>query len=157
MPPSPLERPYPLLSAQNIAALPETPFVHPLNPKAVRHTRSLGEAVGFDHLGVSLVRVAPGDESTQFHTHLVEEEFIYILAGRGLADIGHDTFEVGTGDFMGFVAGSLPHAMRNPFSEDLVYLVGGLRLEYDVCDYPRLNKRLYRTGDRRIYAELGEQ
>lgn len=141
--------PHPLLSAQAIAAMAEQTFVHPLNPKAIRHTRSLGQEIGFDHIGLNLVRVAPGDESTEFHAHQIEEEFIYILSGRGLADIGADTFEVGAGDFMGFVAGSLPHALRNPFDADLVYLVGGLHLEYDICDYPRQHQRMYRTGDRR--------
>ncbi|PSN17849.1 cupin [filamentous cyanobacterium CCP5] len=149
--------PHPLLSAQVIAAMPEQIFVHPLNPKAVRHTRSLGQGIGFEHIGLHLVRVAPGDESTEFHTHQIEEEFLYILSGRGLAEIGNQTVEVGAGDFMGFVAGGLPHAMRNPFTADLVYLAGGLHLEYDICDYPRQAKRIYRTGDRRTYVSVEDQ
>lgn len=151
-----MPRPHPLLTAATISALPESSFVHPLNPKAIRHSRSLGDASGFEHIGVHLVRVAPGHDSTQYHVHQAEEEFIYILSGRGLAEIGNDTFEIGPGDFMGFVAGGLAHSLSNPFGEDLVYLVGGMRLEFDICDYPRVNRRLYRRGEQREYVELEE-
>jgi len=49
-------------------------------------------------------------------------------------------------DFMGFVAASLPHNLTNPETEDLVYLVGGSRLPFDICDYPRIRKRRYRIN-----------
>lgn len=151
---TPSSRPHPLLSARAIAQMPEQVFIHPLNPKAIRHTKSLGTAIGFDHLGIHLIRLAPGDDSTQHHTHQIEEEFIYVIAGRGLALIGTDAHEVGPGDFMGFVAGSLPHSLSNPFAVDLVYLVGGLNLEYDICDYPKLGQRMYRIGETRTYTSL---
>ncbi|MBD2106986.1 cupin domain-containing protein [Nodosilinea sp. FACHB-13] len=151
-----MHRSHPLLTADAIAALPESTFVHPLNPRAIRHGRSLGDAVGFEHIGVHLVRVEPGHDSTQYHVHQAEEEFIYILSGRGLAEIGDETMEVGPGDFMGFAAGGLAHGLSNPFTEDLVYLVGGMRLEFDICDYPKVNTRLYRRGDQRDYVDLAE-
>ncbi|MBD1875933.1 cupin domain-containing protein [Nodosilinea sp. FACHB-131] len=147
---------HPLLTAAAIAALPESTFVHPLNPRAIRHGRSLGDAVGFEHIGVHLVRVEPGHDSTQYHVHQAEEEFIYILSGRGLAEIGDETVEVSPGDFMGFAAGGLAHSLSNPFTEDLVYLVGGMRLEFDICDYSRVNTRMYRRGDQREYVDLAE-
>lgn len=151
-----MHRSHPLLTAAAIAALPESTFVHPLNPRAIRHGRSLGDAVGFEHIGVHLVRVEPGHDSTQYHVHQAEEEFIYILSGRGLAEIGDETVEVGPGDFMGFAVGGLAHSLSNPFTEDLVYLVGGMRLEFDICDYPRVNTRMYRRGDQREYVGLAE-
>jgi uncharacterized cupin superfamily protein len=33
--------------------------------------------------------------------------------------------------------------MKNSGSETLVYLVGGGRPDFDVCNYPKLKKRLY--------------
>lgn len=146
--------PHPLLTADAIAQMPEQVFVHPLNPRAIRQTKSLGDGVGFHHLGVHLVRVAPGHDSTQYHVHQLEEEFIYILSGRGLAEIGDQTVEVGPGDFLGFAAKGLAHNLTNAFEQDLVYLVGGMRLEYDICDYPKLGKRLYRAGENRKYVDL---
>jgi uncharacterized cupin superfamily protein len=79
--------PHPLLKAAAIAALPEYAFVHPLNANAVRHTRSLAGTTGCQHLGVYLVRVKPGHHSTEYHRHRGEEEFLYILSGRGIATI----------------------------------------------------------------------
>lgn len=132
--------------------MPEEKFVHPLNHGAVRWTRSLGDATGLKSIGVHLVRVAPGQETTEFHSHHHDEEWIYVLSGRATAQIGQETFEVNPGDFMGFVAGSAPHAMRNAGQEDLVYLVGGNRLPFDVCDYPRLRKRRYRTDGKSYFV-----
>jgi len=146
--------PQPLLKASAIAALAEDVFVHPLNPKAIRHGKSLGDATGLHHIGIHLVRVEPGHDSTQYHVHQAEEEFIYILAGRGLADLGDDVLEVGPGDFMGFAAGGVAHSLSNPFEEDLVYLMGGMRLDFDICDYPRANIRMYRRGLLSEYAAL---
>jgi uncharacterized cupin superfamily protein len=140
-----------LLKADQIAAMPETVKIHSLNSDAVRYTRSLGDALGLTHISVHLVRVQPGKETTQFHFHHQEEEFLYILSGRGIAEIGDRAIEVGAGDFLGFTAPSLPHTLKNPFDEDLVYLMGGERSKFDVCDYPRLQKRLYRAdGDRQL-------
>jgi len=135
-----------LLNAEQIKALPEKRFVHPLNAEAVRHTRSLGDATGLSSLGVHLVRLTPGRESTEYHFHHQDEEWIYVLSGRGTATIGGEEHEVGAGDFMGFVVRSAPHTLRNPHAEDLVYLVGGNRLPFDVCDYPRIRKRRYRMN-----------
>lgn len=143
-----------LLTAEAIANLPEQVFTHPLNANAIRHTKSLTEVTGGMHLGVYLVRVTPGHDSTEYHRHLGEEEFIYILSGRGMAEIGHDTLEVKPGDFMGFPPGSAAHRMYNPYEADLVYLMGGTNLDYDVCDYPRQGQRMYRVGDRRTYTSL---
>lgn len=145
--------PHPLLKANQIAAQSEQVFVHKLNPQAVRHTRSLGDLTGLVSLGVHLVRLVPGRESTEFHFHVHDEEWIYILSGRGMAEIGDKKFEVGAGDFMGFAAGSLPHAMSNPFEVDLVYLVGGNRLPFDICDYPRLRKRRYRVNGKNEFVD----
>jgi uncharacterized cupin superfamily protein len=55
---------------------------------------------------------------------------------------------------MGFVAGSLPHSLTNPHVEDLVYLVGGNRLPFDVCDYPRVRMRRYRSSGTNEYVSL---
>ena len=56
----------------------------------MRHTRSLGDQLGLTDLGVHLVRVEPGHDSTQFHFHHQDEEFLYILEGSGIAEIGDE-------------------------------------------------------------------
>ncbi|WP_299403262.1 cupin domain-containing protein [Acaryochloris sp. IP29b_bin.148] len=141
-----------LVQAFAIQESPEQRFQHPLNSNAVRHTKSIGDWVGLERLGVHLVRVEPGRDTTQFHYHHQEEEFIYILSGKGIAAIGEAEYEVGPGDFIGFTAPSQPHCLSNPFDQDLVYLMGGERRSVDICDYPKLRQRLVRNGeDRQLY------
>ena len=143
-----------LIKASKIGGIPEMANQHPLNSNAVRHTKSLSEMVGMKHLGIHLVRVEPGQETTEFHFHHHEEEFIYILSGRGIAEIGETQFEVVAGDFMGFTAPSLPHCIKNNFDVDLVYLMGGEHRTVDVCDYPRLRKRLIRVNQEEYSVDL---
>lgn len=150
----PSDKPHPLLKAEKIAAMEQDIRVHQFNSNAVRHTRSLGDLTGLETLGVHLVRVEPGRESTQFHSHQVDEEFLYILSGHGIAEIGDESFEVGPGDFMGFTAHSLPHTMTNPYAEDLTYLMAGNRNNIDICDYPRIRRRMYRVDGKKEFVDL---
>lgn len=133
-----------LVRAKDRNAQAEHIFHHPLNPNSEVGIRSLSDLVGLQRLGMHILRVPPGKESFVYHTHRVEEEFIYILSGRGIAEIGDESFEVGPGDFMGFPTPSVGHHLKNPFEEDLVYLSGGERKETEIADFPRLNKRLVR-------------
>lgn len=142
-----------LLRSADIQALAETRRPHPLNSALVRHTRSLGDATGLSTIGVHFVRLEQGDTSSVHHYHHQDEEWVYILSGRGTAEIGDEKYDVEAGDFMGFVAGSLPHCLHNPNAEDLVYLVGGNRLPFDVCDYPRVGKRRYRINGQNVYVD----
>lgn len=119
---------------------------HPLNPNSHLWMRPLGRLTGLQRVGVSLARVPPGKESFIYHSHQHEEEFVYILAGRGIAEIDNEEFEVGPGDFMGFPAPSVAHHLRNPFDVDLVYLMGGEHHDVEIADFPRLRKRLIRDG-----------
>ena len=59
---------------------------------------------------------------------------------------------------MGFPAPGIAHLLRNPFGEDLVYLMGGEAVALDVLDYPTLGKRylLHYAGGPPDFYELGE-
>jgi len=139
-----------LLRAADIDAIEPFESRHQFNDNAVRSTRTLGTLVGLERIGVHLVRLAPGRESTQFHYHDADEEFLYVLAGRGVAEIGDRTYEVGPGDFMGFPAPSEGHSLKNPFDEDLVYLMVGERNANDVVHYPRIRRSMLKgPGGRR--------
>jgi uncharacterized cupin superfamily protein len=142
-----------LLKAFEVQALNEVARAHPLDPAIVRHTRSLGDAVGLSAIGIHLVRLKEGASSSVHHFHHQDEEWVYILSGRGVTEIGDATHEVAAGDFMGFVAGSEAHSLHNPHAEDLVYLVGGNRLPFDICDYPRVGKRRYRINGKNVYVD----
>ena len=122
-------------------------YSHPLNPKSEMRGISLSSLTGLERVGLNLIRIPPGKEANIYHTHGVEEEFFYILSGRGVAEIDDKQHEVGPGDFMGFPAPSVGHALKNPSSnEDLVYLVGGERGKLEFATFPRLGKSLIRQG-----------
>lgn len=137
-----------ILKKKEIDELSEHSFVHPLNSKAIRHTKSLGDIVGLSLMGIHLVRVEPGDETTQHHNHECSDEFIYILRGSATLELGSEIHELESGDFIGFPAGGETHSMINSGSTDLVYLVGGNRPDFDCCNYPKINKKLYRVGQK---------
>jgi uncharacterized cupin superfamily protein len=150
------DRPQAALSSAQIDELDEGRFQHPLNANSEVFIRSLSEAVGMRQVGVHLARVPPGKESFAYHTHHYEEEFLYILSGRGVADIDGREVEVGPGDFLGFKAPSVGHQLRNPFDDDLVYLMGGERREYEIADFPRLRKRLIRDRDKAYFVHVAD-
>lgn len=122
-------------------------FSHPWNPNSEIHGVRFSSLVGFSRVGLWRVRVPPGKESFAYHSHQREEEWIFILSGRGLAEIDGEEYEVGAGDFMGFPAPQPPHHLKNASeTEDLIYLMGGEALDMDIADYPRLGKRMVRNG-----------
>ena len=122
--------------------MPERRHQHQFNANAVRLTRSIGAALGLERIGVHIVRLTPGRDSTTHHYHDADEEFIYVLSGNGVARIGSEERTIGPGDFMAFPAPSAAHSLRNPAQHetDLVYLVGGENRYPDVVHYPDDNK-----------------
>ena len=137
------------LSAEKIAAMEGVRRVHTLNPADIRMDKSLGDEVGLKNIGIHLITIAPGDKSTEFHTHRYEDEAIYVLSGRGTEIMGETKQKIGPGDFIGFPAGGDAHETINDGTEPLVCLVIGQRLPQDVVDYPRRGKRLYRNSGQR--------
>jgi uncharacterized cupin superfamily protein len=123
----------------------EESMSHPLNPRSQVHGHSLSDVIGLQRMGVHILRVPPGKESFAYHRHFGEEEFLYVLSGRGVAEIEGEDHEVGPGDFLGFPIG-VAHHLRNPFEEDLVYLSGGERHPLEVAEFPGLGKYLVRVG-----------
>lgn len=141
-----------LLRSADIQALPEIETQHQFNSNAIRHARTLSSATGMERIGIHIVRIEPGHDSTTHHYHEADEEFIYVLSGRGRARIGDDEFEVEGGDFMGFGAPSPAHSMHNPYAEDLVYLMGGERWATDVVHYPDIKRSMIKANGRRTWA-----
>jgi uncharacterized cupin superfamily protein len=122
-------------------------FSHPWNPQSEMLGTQLARSVGLKRTGVNFIRVPAGKESYVYHSHQYEEEWVYVLSGRAIALIDDTDFEVGPGDFIGFPAPSVPHLVRNPGPEDLVYLSGGENREFEVADFPKLGKRMVRRGN----------
>lgn len=144
------------LSAKQIAAMQSVRRVHQLNAAAIREDKSLGDEAGLNNIGIHLITIAPGDKSTEFHSHKYEDEAIYVLSGRGTEAIGNETYKIGPGDFIGLPAGGPAHETTNDGSEPLVCLVIGQRLPQDVVDYPHQGKRLYRNSGQRDMVDVAQ-
>lgn len=138
-------KPQPLVRAEDHQDQ-RSKFSHPLNPASEVELSPLSRLAGLERAGVSLARLAPGKESFAYHSHLREEEWIYILSGEGTADIDGEEHAVRAGDFMGFPTPSVAHNLRNTGTEELVYLMGGECLDIEVADFPQHGLRMLRQG-----------
>lgn len=134
-----------IVRAADIAAHSQE-FTHPWNPDSQMIGMQVSRSVGLKRAAVNFIRVPAGKESYVYHSHQHEEEWVYVLSGRAIALIDGEEYEVGAGDFIGFPTPSVAHLLRNPGPEELAYLTGGENLAYDVAEFPRLGKRMVRTG-----------
>ena len=101
-----------------------------------RSWHRLGVAAGLTHLGVNLVRLAPGAWSSQRHWHTHEDEFVYVLSGELVlvADAGEEVLVAG--DSAGFPAGVRNgHCLQNRSPADATFLVAGNRSNEDGGEY----------------------
>jgi len=134
-----------LVRADEIESMQGLRKAHFLNNNAVRINKSLGDLTGLTGLGIHIIEVEPGCDTTEFHLHHHEDECIFILEGEATATIGDDQFAVSAGDFIGYRKGGLPHSVTNTGSTTLKCLVAGERLPHDVGDYPNKKKRIFRN------------
>lgn len=142
-----------LIPAAEIAQLTERRNVHQFNDKAIRHTKSLGDLAGLTTMGIHLVRVEPGDETTQHHNHEISDEFVYILAGNGTLYLGDDAHPISAGDFAGFARNGPAHSMKNTGNVDLIYLMGGGRPPVDICNYPNIARKMWIVNGEKEYVD----
>ena len=109
-----------------------------------RRRWKLGDAAGLDQFGVNLLRLPPGQWSSQRHWQHGEDEFVYVLAGEVVlvTDAGEETLRAG--DCAGFKAG-VPdgHCLQNRSQAEAVLLEVGTRLPGgDEVTYPDIDLHL---------------
>jgi uncharacterized cupin superfamily protein len=120
---------------------------HPFNPRSQIFMTRLSDPAGMTRIGVSLARVPPGKESFIPHAHTLNEEWVYVLEGRGSVLLGDQEHEIGPGDFLGFPIDGTIHHLTNTGDVDLVFLQGGERREGDAGRFPTLGKLGIMLGD----------
>jgi uncharacterized cupin superfamily protein len=126
-------------------------YRHPQNPRAEVHLSALSRPAGMRRVAVVHARLPGGKESYVHHVHQGQEEWMFVVSGRGMAGIGDAEHEIGPGDFLGFPAGGPAHDTRALEGGDLVYVQGGdawTRTSVDVVDFPRLGLRRTFVGTR---------
>ena len=121
----------------DIAAVPERkgtgypPQFNALSAERIR--QRLGDAGGLTDFGVILMRLPPGNWSSQRHWHSHEDEFVYLLEGElVLIEDGGETV-LSAGDCAAFPKGSgNGHHMINRSAVAAVYLEVGTRSAADL-------------------------
>ncbi len=102
-----------------------------------REKRPLGELFGLGNFGVNLTRLAPGAVSALRHAHLVQDEFIYILAGEPVLRTDAGDTPLAPGMCAGFPKGSGDaHQLYNPGPAEVLYLEVGDRSPGEQVSYP---------------------
>ena len=121
----------------DIAAVPEregSGYRQPFDaPCAERVRQRLGNAGELTDFGVNLMRLPPGNWSSQRHWHSDEDEFVYVLAGElTLIEDGGQTV-LRAGDCAAFPKGSgNGHHLINKSGAMATYLEVGARSPADV-------------------------
>ena len=122
------------IDAQKGQSLYPEPFAQYVSGRV---KRKLGDAFGLSNFGVNLTHLDPGAVSALFHTHEVQDEFIYILEGAPTLIFGEEEFSMKPGDCMGFKAGTgVGHQLINRTNEVVVYIEIGDRTPNETCEYP---------------------
>lgn len=96
-------------------------------PGVAAMVRSPGDKTGLTRMGVHVRAIEPGFAGTNRHFHCVEEEWAYVLAGKGTVRIGPLRIAVREGSFVGFPPGPRPHHFLAEGTSPLVVLEGGER------------------------------
>lgn len=116
----------------------------------------LGDAAGLTQFGVNLLRLGPGQWSSQRHWHSAEDEFVWVVEGEVvLVDAAGETV-LRAGDCAGYPAGEgNGHHLINRSDREAVLLeVGSRREAEDAVDYPDIDLRIPQ-GTRRYHRKDG--
>lgn len=112
-----------------------------------RLKQALGDAGGLTQFGVNLVRLPPGQWSSQRHWHTHEDEFVWVLEGEVTlkSDAGESVLRAG--ECAAFAKGAEDaHCLVNKSGADAVYLEIGSRVPGDVTEYPDIDMRATDEG-----------
>ncbi len=102
-----------------------------------REARRLGDAFGLTAMGVNLVTIFPGKESSLRHHHTHEDELIYVIEGELVLHTNAGEEILAVGMVAGFRAGDgNGHHLINRSAKDAVYLVMSNRHPDDGASYP---------------------
>ena len=127
----------PALEPHTVERLSRSGYPEPYRRRVLpREVRALGDALGLRHIGVNLVRMLPGKESSMRHWHSHEDEFLYLLEGELVlrTDAGEQLLTAGM--CAGFPAGNADgHHLINRSPAAAAFLVVSNRDPQDTAYY----------------------
>lgn len=122
----------------------------------------IGPVIGAQKLGYNLTVIAPGKAAFPKHSHRVNEEMFFILAGTGELKLGDATHPIRAGDVIACPPGGpdTAHQLVNTGSDELRFLAVSTMAFPEICEYPDSGKLNAITGtgpdDFRHIARHGE-
>ncbi|MBS0379345.1 MAG: cupin domain-containing protein [Proteobacteria bacterium] len=120
-----------------VAAVSRSGYPEPYRSRVLpRAVRGLGDAFGLTRIGINLVTIEPGKESSMRHWHTREDEFVYVVAGTLVlrTDAGEEQLEAGM--CAGFPAGARDgHQLINRSASPATFLVVSNRDPEDTAHY----------------------
>lgn len=102
-----------------------------------RTKRRLAAACGMKNLGVNLVTLGPGGQSSVRHWHTLEDEFVYVLEGEVALITNGGEQRLTAGMCAGYPAGTKGgHHFVNRSQKPAKYLEMGTNVPGDTAFYP---------------------
>ncbi len=94
--------------------------------------KALCDLGGRAKVGVGLMELPPKSDTSPAHWHSLEEEHLYVLAGRATLHLGEERFALEPGSYVCFPAGqAVTHRLENTGTEPFRYLMIGERIAGD--------------------------
>jgi uncharacterized cupin superfamily protein len=85
-----------------------------------------------ERVGVGLMELPPNCDTGPAHWHSLEEEHLYVLAGRATLHLGAERIALEPGSYVCFPAGQpVTHMLENTGNEPFRYLMIGERIAGD--------------------------
>jgi uncharacterized cupin superfamily protein len=131
------------LNQVDLESLPEA--LAPTGDTAARYQQRMarvGQQLGAQKLGYRLYVLEPGMRGSPFHSHRVNEEMFYVLAGEGEVRLGAERFPIRTGDVIACPPGGpeMAHQIINSSDAELRYLAVSTQQSPEICEYPDSGK-----------------
>jgi uncharacterized cupin superfamily protein len=119
----------PKIDIENVPARQGSGYPQPFDaPCADRVRRRLGDAGGLTDFGLNIMRLPPGNWSSQRHWHSHEDEFVFILQGEVVLVENDGETILRAGECAAFPKNTgNGHHMINRSTADAVYLEVGSR------------------------------
>jgi len=131
------------LNQVDLEPLPEA--LAPMGDTAGRYQQRIarvGQQLGAQKLGYRLYVLEPGMRGSPFHSHRVNEEMFYVVAGAGEVRLGAERFPIRAGDVIACPPGGpeMAHQIINTSSAELRYLAVSTQQSPEICEYPDSGK-----------------
>ena len=143
----------PIINLDDLEPLPSpVPIPDELKPKYEGATMAfVSRKLGADKLGYSVYTIpaGKGKAAFPFHSHRVNEEAFFILAGEGEVRIGSETYPIRRGDFIAHPAGGpeTAHQITNTSdAEPLQYIGISTQLSPEIAEYPNAGDKFGLLG-----------